>query len=156
MQYQNKLLLSNNTDSADLITLHVASVCLPNNDAGIMTYGVVITQYDKEIESFSGRKQLKNNRASNIAAEYIAMVYGLNYLITYELQHHPIDIITSIQMCARLRDANESSAYASPANYLKKLIDDYKLTISFTWQPRTENQKAAALAMDHYQEIIKG
>ena len=131
MQNQNKLLISNNAEYADLITLHVASVCIPNNDDGVMTYGVVITQYDKEIELLSGRKQLKNNRASNICAEYIAMVFGLNYLITYELQHHPIHIISSIRMCSNLAEINESSAYAPAAHYLNKIINYFYLILSF-------------------------
>src|SRR3990167_3062389 len=156
MKHQNKQLLPVSPIAADLITIHVAGSCLPNNDDGIMTYGVVITQYEKEIECLAGRRQLKNNRASNIAAEHIAMVYGLMYLLNYELSHHPIHIICSIKCCPRLGDnISDDAAYAELAYYLDKLITDNNLKISFEWRRRVDNQKSAQLAMACYQKLIR-
>jgi len=157
MKPQKSLLLSVLGTEEDLITINVAGSCTPNNNAGFMTYGVVISQYGQEMESIAGERQLKSGNASNICAEHIAIVYGLKYLIKYELLTHPILVISSIRMCPRLSDINEDTAYAPVAHYINDLIYENNINlIDFAWKPRIENQKAAVLANNYYQSIIRG
>jgi len=156
MHRQNKLLLPETPLSDDLITINVASLCIPNADNGVITYGVIINQHGSKIEAYAGTHRLKSNRASNICAEHVAMVSGLNYVIQYELNHYPILMVSSIKVCPILENISEDAAYAPAAHYINELISNHYINVHFTWQPRIDNQAALQLAMKKYQLIIKG
>lgn len=118
-----------------------------SNQPGLLGYGWLIQRDGREIARGFG-VFLKNCRAGSNAAEYLALIDGLDALADLQIQNEPVEIRGDAK-CV-LDQMTGAATVSSPLTRIlnrqaRKLSRRFS-SVTWTWVPRRENRHADSLS----------
>ena len=125
------------------IKLYFDGACEPKNPGGHMGMGVVVFADGVEIHR-EGRYVAATPRNSNNTAEYLALAYGLRWLIQNGFNRECVEAVGDSQLVIRQMTgeyAVNGGRYTVAKEQADAFASDFP-QLEFTWVPRDQNWRA--------------